>query len=90
MLRGIWALRIRTALSRLAGRVSLGVEDLPPELDACECACRETECSLKQWVTCERRLRLMEISQAGDDGCRSGPSAVPPHTDGSTAIRRTG
>jgi hypothetical protein len=35
------------------------VEKVPPELGHCEFDCRNLECTLGHWETCENRLRSM-------------------------------
>ncbi|UCF20889.1 MAG: hypothetical protein JSU87_05660 [Gemmatimonadota bacterium] len=43
-----WLLRISLRLLRL-------VEDVPPELAACEFDCREPNCRHGEWQSCQRR-----------------------------------
>lgn len=50
-------------LGRLRGRL---VADLPAEVDACECHCRETECARERWDTCEKRLKRLAARRAHD------------------------
>ena len=54
-----------TAESRTLGRawrflVNQLIQDVPDEIAACEFDCRDTECPLEHWVSCERRLQTTE------------------------------
>lgn len=40
------------------------IQDVPSELAACEFDCRETECSMERWISCERRMQ----TQRGIEG----------------------
>ena len=44
--------KLRDLLQRLKNEI---VQDVPPELDACE-ICRKTECYDDEWITCENRM----------------------------------
>ena len=33
------------------------IQDVPEEIAVCEFDCRETDCSMERWISCERRLR---------------------------------
>jgi len=46
----------RNRLKRLLQTISQPIiQDVPPELDACE-FCRKTECSQDEWIVCENRI----------------------------------
>jgi hypothetical protein len=34
-------------------------EEVPPEMERCEFDCRNLECTLGQWETCESRLKSL-------------------------------
>jgi hypothetical protein len=35
------------------------IEEVPPEMERCEFDCRNLECTLGEWKTCENRLKSM-------------------------------
>ncbi len=41
------------------------VQDVPPEVAACEFNCRATECVHGEWKTCDRRLKVLRESSGG-------------------------
>jgi hypothetical protein len=43
------------------------VEEVPPELDACESVCRRTDCNCAEWESCEVRRRHMESRYRHDE-----------------------
>lgn len=39
------------------------IQDVPPELAACEFSCRKLHCGTSEWATCEHRMKLAERSK---------------------------
>jgi hypothetical protein len=52
--------RLRQLLQAISQRI---VQDVPPELDACE-ICRKTECSQDEWIVCEKRIAHAKCLEA--------------------------
>ena len=40
------------------------VQEVPPEIRACEFECRHLECAQGEWETCRNRLRSMDPPKA--------------------------
>jgi hypothetical protein len=40
------------------------VQEVPPEMSACEFDCRHLECTQGEWETCKNRLRGMNLPKA--------------------------
>lgn len=40
------------------------VQEVPPEMERCEFDCRDLECTLGRWETCENRLESMRSRKA--------------------------
>jgi hypothetical protein len=57
---------LKTVLARCARALRPGVAEVPPELDACESACRRTDCRCEEWQRCELRLRHLRSRLAHD------------------------
>jgi hypothetical protein len=54
------------SLRRLKKKVADAVvQDVPPELEACE-VCRRTHCDTEEWLTCERRIAAARFVQEGN------------------------
>ena len=54
----------RNRLKRLLQTISQPIiQDVPPELDACE-ICRKTQCSQDEWIVCENRIAHMKCLEA--------------------------
>jgi len=46
----------KARLTRVLERIGKGfVQDIPPELEACE-ICRKTECTQDEWIACGNRI----------------------------------
>ena len=57
--------RVTSFFQRMFQRLSrLIIEDVPPEIDACE-TCRETECTEERFETCENRIKVYQIRMNG-------------------------
>ncbi|MFW5679138.1 MAG: hypothetical protein ACOC3D_02640 [Pseudomonadota bacterium] len=55
---------LRTALNRVIARLVPTVPEVPPELEACEYACRAASCTRGHWATCEKRLARQAALEA--------------------------
>ncbi len=54
------------AMRALKGRLSRGVfSRVPADIELCEFNCRRLECSHNEWENCERRLKLVDLSETG-------------------------
>jgi hypothetical protein len=54
----------RNSLKRLLQAIGQRIiQDVPPELDACE-ICRKTECSQDEWIVCEQRIAHAKCLEA--------------------------
>ena len=61
----------RNRLKRLLQDISQCIiQDVPPELDACE-ICRKTECLQDEWIVCENRIAHAKCLEAFQDKIRS-------------------
>ena len=40
------------------------IQDVPEEIAVCEFDCRETQCTLERWASCERRVKAMRRETA--------------------------
>ena len=59
--------RLKRLLQTISQRI---IQDVPPELDACE-ICRKTECSRDEWIVCENRIAHAKCLEAYQDKTRS-------------------
>jgi hypothetical protein len=59
--------RLKCLLQDISQRI---IQDVPPELDACE-ICRKTECSQDEWIVCENRIAHAKCLEAFQDKIRS-------------------
>jgi hypothetical protein len=61
----------KTRLKSLLRHISEGiVQDVPPELYACE-ICRKTQCVQDEWIVCEKRIAHAKCLAAIQDKGRS-------------------
>jgi len=51
---------LKSAVRRWARLLQANIEEVPPELDACESACRRTDCRCEEWEGCALRRRHEE------------------------------
>lgn len=59
--------RLRLLLQTISQRI---IQDVPPELDACE-ICRKTECSQDEWIVCEDRIAHAKCLEEYQDKTQS-------------------
>jgi len=59
--------RLKRLLQDISQRI---IQDVPPELDACE-ICRKTECSQDEWIMCENRIAHAKCLEAFQNKIRS-------------------
>ena len=59
--------RLKCLLHDISQRI---IQDVPPELDACE-ICRKTECSQDEWIVCENRIAHAKCLEVFQDKIRS-------------------
>jgi hypothetical protein len=57
-------LTLTTAVRRWARLLRANIAEVPPELDACESACRRTDCRCEEWSNCALRRRHEESRRA--------------------------
>lgn len=63
--------QIRSRLKRLLKALSQPIiQEIPPELEACE-ICRRTECSQDEWIVCETRIAHAKCLEAYQEKMRS-------------------
>jgi hypothetical protein len=61
----------RSRLKRVLQTISQQfIQDVPPELSACE-ICRKTECSQDEWIVCENRIAHAKCLEESQDKTRS-------------------
>ena len=56
-MRQLWTTAVRRLWTWL-------VREVPPEIAACEFECRKLDCSVGEWLTCERRLAIFRSISA--------------------------
>jgi hypothetical protein len=65
--------RLRQLLRNISQRM---IQEVPPELDACEMSCRRIDCSQYEWIVCENRIARANCLEAASGHARA-PTAAP-------------
>jgi hypothetical protein len=59
--------RLKRLLTTIGQRI---IQEVPPELDACE-ICRRTECLQDEWIVCENRIAHVRCLAEHEHASRS-------------------
>jgi len=59
--------RLKRLLTTIRQRI---IQEVPPELDACE-ICRRTECLQDEWIVCENRIAHVRCRAEHEHASRS-------------------